>query len=59
MSYDAEARALATAACELALVHGFPEYVNPLTGAPHGTRSFSWTAALTLDLAVSEEAALP
>jgi len=29
---------------------GFPEYVNPWTGAGHGTRSFSWTAALVVDL---------
>lgn len=28
----------------------FPEYINPWTGAGHGTRSFSWTAALTIDL---------
>ena len=29
---------------------GFREYVDPLTGAGHGTDGFSWTAALTLDL---------
>jgi hypothetical protein len=28
----------------------FAEYVDPLTGAARGTRHFSWTAALTLDL---------
>ncbi len=28
----------------------FAEYVDPLTGAGHGARSFGWTAALTLDL---------
>jgi hypothetical protein len=33
----------------LALRHDFPEYVDPWTGAPHGTRQFSWTAALVLD----------
>lgn len=38
----------------LAVRHGFPEYVDPLTGEPHGTRDFSWTAALALDLAVTE-----
>ncbi|WP_318307614.1 MGH1-like glycoside hydrolase domain-containing protein [Amycolatopsis solani] len=31
----------------------FAEYCNPLTGAGHGTRTFSWTAALALDLLVS------
>jgi hypothetical protein len=29
---------------------GFREYVDPLTGAGHGSDGFSWTAALTLDL---------
>ncbi|MCE3291534.1 MAG: hypothetical protein K0Q84_471, partial [Arthrobacter sp.] len=33
----------------LAADHDFPEYVDPWTGAAHGTRSFSWTAALALD----------
>ncbi|MBZ9644136.1 trehalase family glycosidase, partial [Streptomyces sp. PSKA30] len=28
----------------------FAEYVDPTTGAARGTRQFSWTAALTLDL---------
>ena len=35
---------------DLAVRGEFPEYVDPLTGEPHGTRHFSWTAALTLDL---------
>jgi glycogen debranching enzyme len=37
----------------LALVdeHGFAEYFSPRTGAPHGAPEFSWTAALTIDLA--------
>jgi hypothetical protein len=30
--------------------------VHPFTGAPHGARSFSWTAALALDLEASEGA---
>jgi hypothetical protein len=29
---------------------GCREYLDPLTGAGHGTDEFSWTAALTLDL---------
>jgi glycogen debranching enzyme len=33
----------------LAVQQGFPEYVDPWTGAAHGTRSFSWTAALALE----------
>lgn len=33
----------------LAAQHGFPEYVDPWTGTAHGTRSFSWTAALALE----------
>jgi hypothetical protein len=35
---------------ETAARTGFAEYVDPLTGAGHGARSFGWTAALTLDL---------
>jgi hypothetical protein len=37
----------------LALVErsGFFEYFSPLTGAGHGADEFSWTAALTIDLA--------
>ncbi|WP_020013529.1 MGH1-like glycoside hydrolase domain-containing protein [Promicromonospora sukumoe] len=33
----------------------FPEYVDPDTGAGRGTRQFSWTAALTLDVLLSDE----
>ncbi|MEN3267098.1 MAG: hypothetical protein V7646_3992, partial [Pseudonocardia sp.] len=36
----------------------FPEYVNPWAGTAHGTRSFSWTAALCLDLAYGTDRAL-
>ncbi|MFV0425825.1 MAG: MGH1-like glycoside hydrolase domain-containing protein [Beutenbergiaceae bacterium] len=35
---------------KLALEHEFAEYVDPHTGVPHGSRRFSWTAALTVDL---------
>ena len=38
----------------LAVEHGFPEYVDPFTGAPHGARRFSWTAALALDLEAAD-----
>jgi hypothetical protein len=34
---------------DLAGSTGFPEYVAPETGAPLGTRRFSWTAALALE----------
>ncbi|WP_275002224.1 amylo-alpha-1,6-glucosidase [Promicromonospora iranensis] len=37
---------------------GFPEYVDPDTGTGRGTRQFSWTAALTLDALVADEAAV-
>lgn len=52
-----EAQRLATNLQRLAVQHGFPEYVDPMTGAPHGTRNFSWTAALALDLLSAEAAA--
>ncbi len=47
---DELAGTLADAVRRLALQHRFPEYVDPFTGAPHGARSFSWTAALAVDL---------
>ncbi|MET8012522.1 trehalase family glycosidase [Streptomyces sp. NPDC005271] len=47
------ADALRTAALETAVSSGFAEYVDPHTGQPRGTRDFSWTAALALDLAVA------
>ncbi|MFI5694675.1 MGH1-like glycoside hydrolase domain-containing protein [Kribbella sp. NPDC051586] len=28
----------------------YAEYIDPFTAAPHGARSFSWTAALAIDL---------
>lgn len=59
LSLPVQAGALAAQARQLALAHDFPEYVDPLTGEPHGTRSFSWTAALTLDLELDEWGALP
>ncbi|MFD3443679.1 hypothetical protein ACFDTO_03640 [Microbacteriaceae bacterium 4G12] len=45
-----EARALARDACRHALSSDFAEYLHPHTGEPRGTRRFSWTAALALDL---------
>lgn len=33
-----------------ALKHDFPEYLDPYSSDPRGTRRFSWTAALALDL---------
>lgn len=43
----------------LAVDNGFPEYVNPFTGTPHGTRGFSWTAALVLDVLSASPTRLP
>ncbi|WP_406047290.1 MGH1-like glycoside hydrolase domain-containing protein [Kribbella sp. NBC_00889] len=45
------AEALRTDLVALADATTFAEYVDPFTGEPHGARSFSWTAALALDLA--------
>ncbi len=47
-----EARVLALDLGALALASDFAEYVDPYSGDPRGTRRFSWTAALALDLAV-------
>jgi hypothetical protein len=44
------ADALTATAIRLAARNDFPEYVNPWADTAHGTRKFSWTAALCLDL---------
>ncbi len=49
--YKEHAAALTEIMLEMASEHGFCEYYNPLDGQGHGARDFSWTAALTLDLA--------
>lgn len=49
----APADALRAAALETAVASDFAEYVDPYTGEARGTRGFSWTAALALDLAVA------
>lgn len=48
----AAARSLGAEMRRVALESDFAEYVDPSSGAAHGTRRFSWTAALTLDLDV-------
>jgi hypothetical protein len=58
-SLPAEAAALSAHTRRVAVSEGFPEYVDPLTGAAHGTRSFSWTAALSLDLERDDTTVLP
>lgn len=47
------AAALTESTLELTQKSGFYEYFDPLTGEPAGTNNFSWTAALTIDLAKS------
>ncbi|WP_369370492.1 trehalase family glycosidase [Promicromonospora sp. Populi] len=42
----------------LAAAEGFPEYLDPDTGTGRGTRQFSWTAALTLDVLLADESGL-
>lgn len=49
-----EAQTLAASMAELASRNDFPEYVDPHSGEPHGTRLFSWTAALCLDQQVQQ-----
>jgi hypothetical protein len=46
----AEAAELRQMTLELVDRSGFAEYYDPRTGEPLGSRSFSWSAALTLDL---------
>ncbi|NUP44096.1 MAG: hypothetical protein HOY76_45495 [Streptomyces sp.] len=47
------ADALRSAALDAAVSSGFAEYVDPYTAEARGTRDFSWTAALALDLLVA------
>ena len=47
---DDLAAPLAEAMLELAAGAGFREYFDPRTGSGHGTRHFSWSAALILDV---------
>lgn len=46
---DADAARLWASLAQFAAPSGYAEYLDPWTGAPHGTRAFSWTAALALD----------
>lgn len=46
-----DAAALAAQTIELAERCDYPEYIDPHSDAPRGTRRFSWTAALAIDLA--------
>jgi hypothetical protein len=46
----AEAAELRRMTLELVQRSGFAEYYDPRSGEPLGSRSFSWSAALTLDL---------
>ncbi|MTE18969.1 hypothetical protein F0L17_07450 [Streptomyces sp. TRM43335] len=52
--HRARADALRAAVLTHAVSSGFAEYVDPRTGAGHGAREFSWTAALTLDLLAAD-----
>ena len=47
---DAEADALRDLTITLVARSGFVEYYEPTTGEPLGSREFSWSASLTLDL---------
>jgi hypothetical protein len=48
--YHEHADALTETTLEMVRLSGLAEYFDPNTGEPLGARSFSWTAALTLDL---------
>jgi neutral trehalase len=50
MGYLTEATSLKANTLELMREKGIWEYYNPVTGDPLGSQSFSWSAALALDL---------
>jgi hypothetical protein len=49
--YHEQAQLLTNLTLQLVSQHGFYEYFDPGSGAPHGANNFSWTAALIIDLA--------
>lgn len=49
----AEAEELRRMTLRLVAASGFTEYYHPSTGEPLGSRDFSWSAALTLDLVLA------
>ncbi len=51
MGFDDHAEALKEATLDLVRTNGFYEYFTPNSGEPAGAANFSWTAALTIDLA--------
>ncbi len=53
--YHDHAAALAENTIAMVDENGFAEYFNPLNAKPLGAQSFSWTAALTLDLLRSKK----
>jgi glycogen debranching enzyme len=50
LGLTAEAEELRRMTLRLVQASGFSEYYHPSTGEPLGSREFSWSAALTLDL---------
>jgi glycogen debranching enzyme len=50
LGLTAEAEELRRMTLRLVEASGFSEYYHPATGEPLGSRDFSWSAALTLDL---------
>ncbi|MGI9499249.1 MAG: amylo-alpha-1,6-glucosidase [Geminicoccaceae bacterium] len=47
--HEAVARRVTEASLRLIQESGFAEYYDPRSGAPHGGRHFTWTAAVALD----------
>jgi hypothetical protein len=50
LGYEKEALALKSSTLEMLRENGIWEYYNPLTGEGLGSKNFSWSAALALDL---------
>jgi hypothetical protein len=49
--FNEHAKKLTLSTLKLVSQHGFYEYFDPISGVSHGADNFSWTAALTVDLA--------
>ena len=49
-SYFSEAEEVVNQTLKMVFKNGFFEYYNPLTGSGCGSKNFSWTAALVIDM---------
>ena len=57
--YQEVAETIKQGILELVANHGFREYYDPFTGRGLGGKSFSWTAALVIDMIKNRNVGIP